>query len=285
MSLRDKGEFRLENGENNHTGDNLDVDNIIEERERLDKIFQGKFMKVITVMFTDLKGSTSIAESQGDFAGLTMMKHHNDIVFPAIKGNKGILVKTMGDGTMSYFTNAQDALRAAVGIQAGIDEFNLGKSLPSPILIRIGIHTGKGVVEQNDIFGDVVNVASRFESISNPGEIYLSEETYNSLTDKAEIYCRFIKTATLKGKKEPFNVYKAFWNPKEIEADMYDKPSVQEKESRKGLSPFIKILFIAIPLLIILFIILEEMGVFKAGPSEKMRTEHHSITIPQGPSR
>ncbi|MBF0558922.1 MAG: adenylate/guanylate cyclase domain-containing protein [Nitrospirae bacterium] len=275
----------MANEDNGVTDDNLDVDNIIEERERLDRMFQDKFTKVITVMFTDLKGSTTIAENQGDFATRTMIKQHNDIVFPAIKKQSGVLVKTMGDGTMSYFTNAQDAVRSAVMIKAGIDELNLKKTLPSPILIRIGIHTGKGIVEQNDIFGDVVNVASRFESNANPGEIYLSEDTYNSLTDKTEIYCRFIKTTTLKGKKEPFNIYKAFWDPKEIELDMTAKPTVQQAIKKTGLSPVAKILFIAIPLLIILFIILEEFGVFKSGSPDETRTKQHSITIPADPSR
>jgi adenylate cyclase len=271
--------------ENNVSGNDLDVDNLIEQRERLDKVFQDKFTKLITVMFTDLKGSTSIAESQGDFASRSMIKQHNDIVFPAIKSANGILVKTMGDGTMSYFTSAQEAVRSAAQIQKGIDDFNLKKTLPNPILIRVGIHTGKGIVEQNDIFGDVVNVASRFESSANPGEIYLSEDTYNALTDKSEIYCRFIKTTTLKGKKEPFNIYKAFWNPKEIELDMYDKPSVEQKKIQKGMSPLTKVLLIAVPLLIILFIILEEMGVFKSGSPDEMRTKQHNISVPTGPSR
>jgi class 3 adenylate cyclase len=137
----------------------MDVDNILEERARLDKMFDEKFMKVITVMFTDLKGSTAFTDVAGDLAGRTMIHHHNDIVLPIIKNSNGVLVKTMGDGTMSYFNAPQDAVRAAAKIQSAIDQFNLGKTLPVPILIRIGLHTGKGIVEEKDIFGDVVNVA------------------------------------------------------------------------------------------------------------------------------
>jgi adenylate cyclase len=256
-----------------------DVDDLLEERERLDKMFHEKFMKVITVMFTDLKGSTSIADIQGDLASRTLIKKHNDIVLPIIKKNNGILVKTMGDGTMSYFTSAQDALRSASQIQFGIDEFNLTQTLPNPILIRVGIHTGEGIVEQNDIFGDVVNVASRFESIANPGEIYLSEETYNTLTDKSEIYCRFIKTATLKGKKEPFNVYKAFWNPKEVEEDKAEIKPVQEKTD-KNLSPVVRALIILIPVAIILFGMIKGFHFFKSDSSEETRSKHHTVSPP-----
>jgi len=255
-----------------------DVNDLLEERERLDKMFNEKFMRLITVMFTDLKGSTSITDISGDLAGRTLIKHHNDIVLPIIK-EKGVLVKTMGDGTMSYFESAQDAVRAACKIQLGIDNFNLQKKLPAPILIRVGMHTGKGIVEKDDIFGDVVNVASRFESSANPGEIYLSEETYDSLTDKSETYCRFVKSATLKGKKDPFNIYKAFWNPKEVEADMAEIKPAKEEASR-NLSPVIRALIIFIPLAILAFGLLKGLGFFKSGGEEESRSKNHRITVP-----
>jgi len=256
-----------------------DMDQLLEERDRLDKMFNEKFMKLITVMFTDLKGSTSIAENAGDLAVRTLLKHHNDIVLPLIKEHNGNLVKTMGDGTMSYFDSPQDALRAASKIHADIDEFNLSKKIPQLILIRIGMHTGKGIVEENDIFGDVVNVASRFESSSSPGEIYLSEETYNSLTDKEEIYCRFIKTTTLKGKAEPFKIYKAFWNPKEAEADMLSKKAADEKPE-KSYSSIIRLVVIVVPLAIIIFGIIMGLDYFKTGRGEESRSKHHSVTVP-----
>jgi len=258
---------------------NNDMDQLLEERNRLDKMFNEKFMRVITVMFTDLKGSTSITENAGDLAVRTLLKHHNDIVLPLIKEYNGILVKTMGDGTMSYFESAQDAVRAASKIQAGIDQFNLTKTIPHLILIRIGMHTGKGIVEEKDIFGDVVNVASRFESSASAGEIYLSEETFNSMTDKGEIYCRFIKTTTLKGKAEPFKIYKAFWNPKEAEADMSAKKVVEEKPE-KNYSPIVRILVILVPLAILAFGIMKGMDYFKSGNPEESRSKEHRVIVP-----
>lgn len=87
---------------------------------------------------------------------------------------------------MSYFIEAQNALRAAIDIQTKIAEYNDVDKSKTPILIRIGVHSGNGIVEKNDIYGDVVNVASRFETISDAGEIYFSEETYEALSDKNE---------------------------------------------------------------------------------------------------
>lgn len=197
-----------------------DLEKLLEEKEKLEGIIRDKFTKVVTVMFTDLKGSTSIAERHGDLSSRVLIKDHNNIVFPLIKENNGVLVKSMGDGTLSYFTDAQDALRTASSIQREFVAYNDLKKLKEPVYIRIGMHTGSVIIEKNDIFGDVVNTASRFESSANPGEIQISEETYGSLSDRDEIICRFVREATLKGKQEPFKIYKAYWDPGELEADM-----------------------------------------------------------------
>lgn len=195
----------------------VDIDKFLEQREQLEAALNEKFTRTLTVVFTDLKGSTTIAETQGDLVSRTLIKQHNEIVFPAIKDNNGVFIKSIGDGTLSYFEHALDAVRAAVRIQKGMDTLNLSGRYQVPVLMRIGMHTGRCIVEKNDIFGDTVNTASRFESSATPGDIYLSEDTYNALSDKGEVYCAFVKEVTLKGKKEPYKAYKAFWNPIEIE--------------------------------------------------------------------
>jgi class 3 adenylate cyclase len=199
--------------------DSANIEDYLRQREAMESAFDEKFTKTLTVVFTDLKGSTAIAEKHGDLVSRQLIQHHNEIVFPAVSEHHGTLVKSIGDGTLSHFDNALDAVRAAVRIQLGMDALNRSGKFSMPVLMRIGMHTGKCIVEQNDIFGDVVNTASRFESSANPGDIFLSEDTYNALSDKAEIYCRFERKVTLKGKTEPYNAYKAFWNPEEIEID------------------------------------------------------------------
>lgn len=264
-----------EKGDTDH--DISSIEQYLEKKAQLENLLQEKFTKTLTVMFTDLKGSTSIAENEGDLSARMLIKHHNDIVFPVIKSHNGVLVKTIGDGTLSYFESAQDGVRAAAQIQKGIDEFNLTAKLKTPILVRIGLHTGKCILEKNDIFGDVVNTASRYESSASPGEIYCSEETYHALADKSEVYCRFIKTITLKGKKEPVNVYKAFWNPTEIERDLTDKTSVPATETA-GMSPVMKIALVLVGLLIVFFVFFKGIGT-KSGGTEESRTTQHDIII------
>lgn len=256
-----------------------DVDKLIAEREKLETLFQEKFTKRISVMFTDLKGSTAISDIQGDLAGRTLIKQHNSIVLPIIK-KRGTLVKTMGDGTMSYFKNAQDAVLAAVEIQSSIDEHNTVKKPKVPILLRAGIHTGTGIVEKDDIFGDVVNVAARFEQVGSPGEISISEETYNSMTDKTAVYCRFTRTTTLKGKKDAYKIYKVFWNKEEIEADKSGAYTTIEEVKTEGISLMAKAIILFAIFIVIGFFVLKTTGMLKT-MIEKRTIHHVADDIPE----
>jgi adenylate cyclase len=208
-------DIRKESG----TSMSADLEKLLEERARLDDIIQNKFTRTITIMFTDMKGSSSIAEEEGDMVSRFLIKKHNDIVFPVINDKKGVLVKTMGDGTLSYFESARDAVAAAVEMQFNINQFNHSRPTKTAIQIRIGLHTGSSIVEKNDIFGDVVNVASRFQTLALPGEIYISESTFNAIEDKNEFYSRFVKETNLKGVRGIYKVFKIFWDREEIERD------------------------------------------------------------------
>jgi serine/threonine protein kinase len=228
--------------------DTQDISKLLDRRDQLERAMKEKFQRVLTVMFTDLKGSTAIAESAGDIAVRSMLKRHHDLVSESVKANGGTLVKTIGDGSLSHFEDALAACRAAAAIQRGMEQINLSKQFKSLLLARIGMHTGECLLEKNDVFGDVVNTASRFESSARPGEILVSEETYNALSDKSEFYARFDRDVTLKGKSMPFKAYIVFWDPKEIEIDRA-RPVAAVKPS----TPAWKIAaWVGVPLLVIL---------------------------------
>ncbi|MBF0463729.1 MAG: adenylate/guanylate cyclase domain-containing protein [Nitrospirae bacterium] len=285
--MEEKNGIAGESAQEEGSAEQLGVEDIISQREKLDELFKNKFVKIITVMFTDLKGSTALAEQHGDMFHRTILKQHNDIVFPLISQNNGTLVKTMGDGTMSYFEDASDAVETAAAIQRAIDEFNLAKISVVPILIRIGIHTGQGIVEKTDIFGDVVNVASRFESQANPSEIYISEETYHAMRErvsakiaagetKDEIFCRFVKTTSLKGKSGEFKIYKAYWNPNEIEKDL-SAETVTVKTEKKKSSQYAKMIIYLVLTFLIVFMLVKGINMFTAPDAPQKRTLHHGV--------
>ena len=228
--------------------DTQDIGKMLERREQLERAMKEKFQRVLTVMFTDLKGSTAIAEASGDITVRGMLKIYHDLCAQAVTAQGGTVVKTIGDGTLSHFTDALSACRAAAAIQQGMEQINISKKYPTLLLARIGLHTGECLLEKNDIFGDVVNTASRFESSARPGEILVSEDTYNALSDKTEFYARFDREVTLKGKSNPFKAYIVFWDPREIEVDRA-RPVGAAKPS----TPVWKIAtWVGIPLLLIL---------------------------------
>jgi adenylate cyclase len=270
------------------TADQPDIEKYLEEREKMESLFAEKFTKTLTVVFTDLKGSTTIAEKEGDLVTRTLIKYHNEIVFPAVKEHNGVFIKSIGDGTLSYFENALDAVRAAVRIQNGMDALNMSKKFKTPVLMRIGMHTGRCVVEKSDIFGDVVNTASRFESAAHAGEIYLSEDTYNALSDKSEIYCRFVEQVMLKGKKEPFNAYKAFWNPQEIEIDKHAlaNPATTASAAPTAAMPAAsKFVWIGAAVAVLALLVILGPRFFGASQvTEDKRTISHSIAAPEASS-
>lgn len=254
------------------------IDDMLTQQAQLESMIREKFNKVLTVMFTDLKGSTTITETEGDLAARKLIKEHNDIVNAAINDRHGVLVKYIGDGTLSYFEDAQEALRAATDIQRGIDALNLTGKFKSLVLVRIGLHTGPCLLEDGDLFGDTINTASRFESSANAGEILLSSEAYNALSDKGEIYCRFDRTITLKGKKNAHDAYRAFWNPEEIEKH---KSGASQPELATTRNPWVKIaLFIAIAVAIVLLLSLWNpmMKLLKSEP--ETRTLQHTLSHP-----
>lgn len=203
----------------NEPDEDLNAEELLAERQRLDALFAEKFNRTISVMFTDLKDSTAITEREGNLAARALMKRHNDIFFPIIERNGGVLVKTMGDGTLSYYKTAQSAAQTAVEFQLALQEYNAVHKPKIPIEVTIGIHTGEGIVEKNDIFGDVVNVAARFQSQASAGEILVSQDTFDALQDREHTYCRYVRMAQLKGKTDAYKVFRIFWNPNEIAAD------------------------------------------------------------------
>ena len=227
-----------------------DISKFLDQRDDIERALKAKFQRVLTVMFTDLKGSTAIAEASGDIAVRAMLKRYHDLCLIAVNRHGGTLVKTIGDGSLSHFESATAACRAASDIQRGMEEINLSKVYKTLLLARIGMHTGECILEKHDVFGDVVNTASRFESAANPGEILVSEETYNALEDKSEFYARFDREVTLKGKSMSFKSYIIFWDPKEVEHDRNRRPA--DSSPKKSTPAWKLAIYVVVPLLVIL---------------------------------
>src|SRR5262245_44421906 len=117
----------------------------------------------VAILFSDIKNSTAFFEKKGDLEGLAMVERHNTLVIPIVDQNGGRVVKTIGDAIMACFEDPVGAILAAVEMQRALQSDRAGKQVEDQIHVRIGLHTGFGLVRPDDVFGDVVNTASRVQ--------------------------------------------------------------------------------------------------------------------------
>ncbi len=184
--------------------------------EQMDRAAElDKLRRNITVLFTDLKGSTSYFEKYGDSAGLLMVHRCNSMLGDVVERHGGRVIKTIGDAVMAAFEDTAEAVQASIEMQEGIAADNTGKGGAEKISIRIGINYGLGIVKSNDVFGDVVNVASRVESAAAPEQILISHALYDAVAASGRFRIRPYGTFTLKGKAKEFDLFEVEWKPGE----------------------------------------------------------------------
>jgi len=135
-----------------------------------------KSRKLVTILFSDIEHSTRHWERRGDIDARMLLDRHNRLLFPIIRKYRGKIIKTLGDAIMASFNIPENALKAGIAIQQRLAE-ERKKDPYFSLRMRIGIHTGTGIVEYDDIFGDVVNVAAKVESSANANQILITQAT------------------------------------------------------------------------------------------------------------
>jgi len=139
----------------------------------------GLGVKSVSILFTDLKGSTDLYERIGDLEAFALIQAHFDRLGAAIRKNHGIVIKTIGDAVMASFMLPHHAVAAALDILKEMDAFN-AEHREEQINVKVGVHTGASIAvtlnERLDYFGQTVNIASRVEGIANANEVVLTDE-------------------------------------------------------------------------------------------------------------
>jgi adenylate cyclase len=151
------------------------------------------------IMFTDIVGYTTLMGKDEQHA-FALLHDNRELQKPVIESFNGRWVKEMGDGVLSTFNSVSDAVLAAIEIQERC-------ALNNSFQLRIGIHHGEVVVEENDVFGDAVNIAARLQALAPVGGIWISESVHQNVSNKKKIRSRYIKEVRLKNVKDPVRVY------------------------------------------------------------------------------
>ena len=130
----------------------------------------------VTLMFSDVEGSTQMSESIGDAEWALLIGDHLAGLRESVESHQGTLIKTLGDGAMAAFASVADALNCALELQ--------GQAADLPFGIRLGLHTGDAIHADGDYIGITVNKAARITSAAEPGEIMLSSVTAEMATGR-----------------------------------------------------------------------------------------------------
>lgn len=135
----------------------------------------------ISILFTDLKGSTAMYDRIGDLKAFTLVNQHFGRLERAIHRHHGAVVKTIGDAVMASFERPNEAVLAARDMLREIERFNreVGEDA---IILKVGVHRGASIAvtlnNRLDFFGQTVNIASRVQGLADADEIYVTEDVY-----------------------------------------------------------------------------------------------------------
>jgi class 3 adenylate cyclase/tetratricopeptide (TPR) repeat protein/tRNA A-37 threonylcarbamoyl transferase component Bud32 len=143
----------------------------------------GPGRRLAAIMFTDMVSYSAIA-GRDEALAMQLLHEHRQLLRPVFARYNGQEIKTVGDAFLVEFMSAVQATECAVDIQKRLFERNASAEPNRRIRVRIGLHLGDVIHEQNDVFGDGVNIASRIQPFAEPGGICLSEDVANQIRNK-----------------------------------------------------------------------------------------------------
>jgi adenylate cyclase len=168
----------------------------------------------VAIVFADVVGSTQLYDKFGDTKASETVAQCLDVMKDATHQYNGTVIKTIGDEVMSTFPTVEEAMGAAVMMQARISADNKQDDRIA-VSIRIGCHYGPVVQEQNDIFGAAVHTANRMTSQAKARQIIISGGTVEKMSPDLKKQTRQIDVATVRGKLDEVALYEFLWNPEE----------------------------------------------------------------------
>jgi adenylate cyclase len=165
--------------------------------------------RLTAILAADVAGYSRLmaADEEGTLAALKTLRR--EVADPKIKEHRGRIVNTTGDGLLSEFASVVDAVRCAVEVQREIAARNVGVRAERRIDFRIGINLGDIMIDENDIFGDGVNIAARLEALAEPGGICVSRVVRDQVRDKLAIPFEDMGEQQVKNIARPVRAYRA----------------------------------------------------------------------------
>ena len=194
--------------------------------------------RLAAILAVDVAGYSRLmgADEEGTLAQLKALR--KTLIDPTIAAHRGRIVKTTGDGMLVEFASAVDAARGAAEIQRAMAKQNIDVPQDKRIELRIGIHVGDIIIDDNDMFGDGVNIAARLEGIAEPGGICISDDAQRQIRGKVELAFDDIGQQLLKNIAEPVRAWRLQIDtnspstlPRKAAAETAQPPALPDKPS------------------------------------------------------
>jgi class 3 adenylate cyclase len=145
----------------------------------------------IALLFSDLKGSTSLYEGVGDAPAYGRVNRHFEFIREKVGEHRGAVIKTMGDAVMGAFHRFSDAAAAALSVQRDIAGWCESQGIDPPLVLKIGVHHGPAIAvnanDRLDYFGRTVNVAARAGAESQGGDVVFLSEVFEEVSPSSEL--------------------------------------------------------------------------------------------------
>lgn len=204
---------------------------------------KGAHSEVLTLMILDLCSYTNLSTKLKRESLDRLHDLFDNIALPGIKSHKGKVVKKLGDAFLATFRSPTQALHCAIEIQNKFRRYNKENQDKVPIRAKIALHTGEVLLKKGDVYGDPVNILSRMEELSKPGQIYFSKSLFMAM-NKNEIPSKFVGRARLKGINFPIKVFR-------VKYDFEDNLRRKRAAKRRTLNIIVWILIILLGFLIL----------------------------------
>ena len=164
--------------------------------------------RLAAILAADVVGYSHLIREDEPGTLAALKAHREQLIQPKVAERNGRIVKLMGDGLLIEFRSAVEAVRCAVEIQHSIDDWNTGVPTENRVTYRIGINIGDIVVEDDDIYGDGVNVAARIEGLAEPSGICVARNVFDQVKDKLDLTMDHLGEHEVKNISEAVTVYR-----------------------------------------------------------------------------
>ena len=191
--------------------------------------------KLAAILSADMVGYSRLMETDEPGTLARLRTHRLEVVDPAIAKNRGRIVKTTGDGMLVEFNSVIDAVQAAVEIQRRMSRRNADVAPDRRIEFRIGINLGDVIIQEDDIFGDGVNVAARLEEIADPGGICVSYAVRDQLGLRMDVQFEDLGEQAMKNIARPIRAYRVRWEETAAPAEAAAQPGQKPKGERPSI--------------------------------------------------